>query len=47
VRAPVPALDQLVVRLVHGGLAVRELAPVVSPLESAFLVLTEQREAGR
>ncbi|SCF67999.1 ABC transporter ATP-binding protein [Streptomyces sp. Ncost-T10-10d] len=47
VRALVPALDQLVVRLVHGGIAVRELAPVVSPLEAAFLALTEQQEAGR
>ncbi|MFC9623499.1 ABC transporter ATP-binding protein [Streptomyces sp. NPDC056930] len=47
VRALVPALDELVVRLVHGGIAVRELAPVVSPLEAAFLALTEQQEAGR
>src|SRR4051812_1528335 len=47
VRARVPALDELVVRLVHAGVAVRELVPVVSPLEAAFLALTEQREAGR
>jgi ABC-2 type transport system ATP-binding protein len=47
VRALVPALDELVVRLVHAGIAVRELAPVVSPLEAAFLALTEQQEAGR
>jgi ABC-2 type transport system ATP-binding protein len=47
VRAPVPALDELVVRLVHAGIAVRELAPVVSPLEAAFLALTEQQETGR
>ncbi|WP_406385531.1 ABC transporter ATP-binding protein [Streptomyces sp. NBC_01618] len=48
VRALVPALDELVVRLVHAGIAVRELAPVVSPLEAAFLTLTEQQqEAGR
>ncbi|WP_406383612.1 ABC transporter ATP-binding protein [Streptomyces sp. NBC_01618] len=48
VRAVVPALDELVVRLVHAGIAVRELAPVVSPLEAAFLALTEQQqEAGR
>ncbi|MET7378540.1 ABC transporter ATP-binding protein [Streptomyces sp. NPDC005526] len=47
VRAPVPALDALVVRLVHAGVAVRELAPVVSPLEAAFLALTESQEAGR
>jgi ABC-2 type transport system ATP-binding protein len=47
VRAPVPALDALVARLVRAGVAVRELAPVVSPLEAAFLALTEQQEAGR
>jgi ABC-2 type transport system ATP-binding protein len=47
VRALVPALDELVTRLVHAGIAVRELAPVVSPLEAAFLALTEQDEAGR
>ncbi|WP_412749804.1 ABC transporter ATP-binding protein [Krasilnikovia sp. M28-CT-15] len=44
VRALVPALDELVVRLVHTGIAVRELAPVVSPLEAAFLALTAQQE---
>jgi ABC-2 type transport system ATP-binding protein len=44
VRTQVPALDELVVRLVHAGIAVRELAPVVSPLEAAFLALTEQQE---
>ncbi|SEO75619.1 ABC transporter ATP-binding protein [Amycolatopsis saalfeldensis] len=44
---PVPALDELVVRLVREGVAVRELAPVVSPLEAAFLALTEQRETSR
>ncbi|WP_406349239.1 ABC transporter ATP-binding protein [Streptomyces sp. NBC_00144] len=47
VRALVPALDELVVQLVHAGVALRELAPVVSPLEAAFLALTEQQEAGR
>ena len=47
VRAPVPALDELVVGLVHAGIAVRELAPVVSLLEAAFLALTEQQEADR
>ncbi|MGO4750902.1 ABC transporter ATP-binding protein [Streptomyces sp. 2MCAF27] len=47
VRALVPALDQLVVRLVAKGVAPRELTPVVSPLEAAFLTLTEQQEAGR
>jgi ABC-2 type transport system ATP-binding protein len=44
VRAMVPAVDELVVRLVHAGIAVRELAPVVSPLEAAFIALTEQQE---
>ncbi|MFF0092878.1 ABC transporter ATP-binding protein [Streptomyces canus] len=44
VRALVPALDALVARLVTSGVAVRELAPVVSPLEAAFLALTEDRE---
>lgn len=47
VRALVPALDELVARLVNAGIAVRELAPVVSPLEAAFLALTEQQEAIR
>jgi ABC-2 type transport system ATP-binding protein len=45
VRAPVPALDQLVPRLVQARIAVRELAPLVSPLETAFLALTEQQES--
>lgn len=47
VRALAPALDELVVRLVQAGVAVRELSPVVSPLEAAFLALTEPEEAGR
>jgi ABC-2 type transport system ATP-binding protein len=47
VRAGVPALDELVARLVQAGIAVRELAPVVSPLEAAFLALTEQEEVSR
>jgi ABC-2 type transport system ATP-binding protein len=47
VRALVPALDELVPRLIHAGLAVRELTPVISPLESAFLALTEQQESSR
>ncbi|MET8805852.1 ABC transporter ATP-binding protein [Streptomyces sp. NPDC004546] len=47
VRAPMAALDDLVVRLVEEGVALRELAPVVSPLETAFLALTEQQETGR
>jgi len=40
VRADVPALDDLVAALVGAGIAVRELAPVVAPLEAAFLALT-------
>ncbi|MFE1886812.1 ABC transporter ATP-binding protein [Streptomyces diastatochromogenes] len=47
VSALVPALDELVVQLVHAGIALRELAPVVSPLEAAFLALTEPKETGR
>jgi ABC-2 type transport system ATP-binding protein len=47
VRAPVPALDQLVPRLVQAGIAVRELAPLVSPLETAFLALTERQESAQ
>ena len=47
VRGLVPALDDLVVRLVRADIAVRELAPVVSPLEAAFLALTEQQEDSR
>ncbi len=45
VRALVPALDELVTRLVRAGVAVRELAPLVSPLEAAFLALTEQESS--
>jgi ABC-2 type transport system ATP-binding protein len=40
VRATVGALDDLVVHLVGAGVGVRELAPVVAPLEAAFLALT-------
>ncbi|TQS19235.1 ABC transporter ATP-binding protein [Microbispora sp. KK1-11] len=40
VRGPVTAIDELVVRLVRDGVALRELAPVVTPLEAAFLGLT-------
>ncbi len=40
VRAAVPAVDELVRRLVGAGVGVRELAPVVAPLEAAFLTLT-------
>jgi ABC-2 type transport system ATP-binding protein len=45
VRALEPALDELVVRLVRAGIALRELAPVTSPLEAAFLALTEQQSS--
>ena len=41
VRGPVPAIEELVVRLVRADVAVRELAPVVPPLEAAFLALTD------
>lgn len=40
-RGALPALDRLVARLVNAGVAVREFAPVVTPLEAAFLALTE------
>jgi ABC-2 type transport system ATP-binding protein len=46
VRARVAALDVLVAKIVRADIAVRELVPVVSPLEAAFLALTE-KEAGR
>ena len=45
VRARVAALDDLVARVVRADIAVRELTPVVSPLEAAFLALTEQEAA--
>lgn len=44
-RGPVGAVDQLVVRLVGAGVAVRELGPVVPPLEAAFLALTGADDA--
>ena len=37
----VSTVDALVAALVGGGVAVRELAPVVAPLEAAFLALVE------
>jgi ABC-2 type transport system ATP-binding protein len=40
IRAAVPALDDLVTRLVASGVGMRELAPVLPPLEAAFLALT-------
>jgi len=42
VRGAVPVLDDLVARLVGAGVGVREFAPVVAPLEAAFLALTEE-----
>ncbi|NJC73444.1 ABC transporter ATP-binding protein [Planosporangium thailandense] len=47
VRALVPALDELVMRLVRAGIALRALVPVASPLEAAFLALTEQQGTTR
>jgi ABC-2 type transport system ATP-binding protein len=47
VSGPVHALDELVKRLVYASIAVRELAPVVSPLEAAFLALTEQQRSNQ
>jgi ABC-2 type transport system ATP-binding protein len=44
VRAGIPALDDLVARLVGAGVGVRELAPVLAPLEAAFLALTAKEE---
>ena len=41
VRGSWPALDAAVARLVGAGVAIRELAPVVPPLEAAFLALTD------
>jgi len=40
VRGPETALDDLVSGLVTDGIAIRELGPVVPPLEAAFLALT-------
>src|SRR6201991_4709931 len=45
VRAAMPALDDLVARLVGAGVGVRELAPVVAPLEAAVLALTAAANA--
>ncbi|MCL2542234.1 MAG: ABC transporter ATP-binding protein [Nocardioidaceae bacterium] len=44
VRGSVEAMDRLVSGLVGAGIAVRELAPVVPPLEAAFLALTGSDE---
>ena len=46
-RATMVALDELVVRLVGARISIRELGPVISPLEAAFLALTEQPEGDR
>ena len=46
VRGSVPALDELVASLARTGVAVRELAPVVAPLEAAFLTLTGEPAPG-
>lgn len=43
-RGELTALDGLLARLFADGVAVREFAPVVSPLEAAFLALTERSE---
>jgi ABC-2 type transport system ATP-binding protein len=45
IRANVPAIDALIPKLLGAGVAVRELTPVISPLESAFLALTQQHPA--
>ncbi|GAB2460074.1 ABC transporter ATP-binding protein [Jatrophihabitans fulvus] len=45
VRAAVPVLDDLVAALAAAGVAVRELTPVVSPLEAAYLALTGAGDA--
>jgi len=45
IRANVPAVDALIPKLLGAGVAVRELTPVTSPLESAFLALTERQPA--
>jgi len=40
VRVAVASLDNLVASLIGAGVGVRELAPIVAPLEAAFLALT-------
>ncbi len=47
VRGAVPAVDDVIARLIAAGVAVRELAPVVAPLEAAFLALTETANSTR
>jgi ABC-2 type transport system ATP-binding protein len=41
VRGQEPAIEEFVAGLVGDGVAVRELAPVMGPLEAAFLALTD------
>lgn len=43
-RGATAAMDALVTRLVTSGIAVRELGPVIPPLEAAFLALTGSGE---
>jgi ABC-2 type transport system ATP-binding protein len=45
VRGSVSAMDQLIVRIVQADIAVREFAPVIPPLEAAFLALTNDASA--
>lgn len=46
IRGSVPVLDELVASLTRASVAVRELAPIVAPLEAAFLTLTGGLAAG-
>ncbi|MFE6054229.1 ABC transporter ATP-binding protein [Kitasatospora sp. NPDC056446] len=46
VRGSGPAVERLVAALVHADVRVREVAPVVPPLEAAYLALTGQRHEG-
>ncbi|MEU9044722.1 MULTISPECIES: ABC transporter ATP-binding protein [unclassified Kitasatospora] len=47
VRASGPAVEELVAALVRAGVRVREVAPVVPPLEAAYLALTGRQEEGK
>jgi ABC-2 type transport system ATP-binding protein len=47
VRVAMSELEELFARLLGAGIGVSEFAPVVSPLESAFLALTQQQETSR
>ncbi|WP_031065741.1 ABC transporter ATP-binding protein [Streptomyces sp. NRRL WC-3742] len=46
VRATAPAVEELVRALVRADVRVREVAPVTSPLEAAYLALTDQQQEG-